>query len=234
MLTLDIGVGALLLLITLALLFDFMNGFHDAANSIATIVSTRVLKPHQAVLWAAFFNVVAIFIFHLKVATTIGKGTIDPGIVDQHVIFGALIGAIVWNVVTWYYGIPSSSSHALIGGLVGAGLAKSGPDALIWAGIGKTVLFIFVAPVLGFMLGGTLMLIVAWLFNRMPGRKVDSIFRRLQLFSAALYSLGHGGNDTQKIIGIIWMLLIASGAPEASASRSSISRAASRPTSVAR
>ena len=212
MLTLDIGVGSLLLLVALALAFDFMNGFHDAANSIATIVSTRVLKPQHAVLWAAVFNVIAIFIFQLKVASTIGKGTIDPSIVDQHVIFGALIGAIAWNIVTWYYGIPSSSSHALIGGLVGSALAKSGSGALIWSGIGKTVLFIFVAPVLGFLLGGVMMVIVAWLFNRMHGRKVDKLFRRLQLFSAALYSLGHGGNDAQKTIGIIWMLLIAAGA----------------------
>ena len=215
--TLDFGVGSLLLLVALALIFDFMNGFHDAANSIATIVSTRVLKPYQAVVWASVFNVVAIFIFQLKVATTIGKGTIDPSIVDQHVIFGALIGAIVWNVVTWYYGIPSSSSHALIGGLVGSALAKAGTGALIWAGLGKTIMFIFIAPVLGFFLGGTMMVIVAWLFNRMPGRKVDKLFKKLQLFSAALYSLGHGGNDAQKTIGIIWMLLIASGASEASA-----------------
>jgi inorganic phosphate transporter, PiT family len=212
--TLDIGIGSLLLLVALALAFDFMNGFHDAANSIATIVSTRVLKPYQAVAWASFFNVVAIFIFQLKVATTIGKGTIDPTIVDQHVIFGALIGAIVWNIVTWYYGIPSSSSHALIGGLVGSALAKAGPSHLIWAGIGKTVMFIFVAPLLGFVLGGTLMLIVSWLFNRMSKGRVDKLFKRLQLFSAALYSLGHGGNDAQKTIGIIWMLLIASGASE--------------------
>ena len=213
--TLDFGIGSLLLLVSLALIFDFMNGFHDAANSIATIVSTRVLKPYQAVMWASVFNVIAIFIFQLKVATTIGKGTIDPSIVDQHVIFGALIGAIFWNVVTWYYGIPSSSSHALIGGLVGSALAKSGFGALIWSGLGKTILFIFVAPVLGFFLGGTMMVIVSWLFNRMPGRKVDKLFKKLQLFSAALYSLGHGGNDAQKTIGIIWMLLIASGASEA-------------------
>jgi PiT family inorganic phosphate transporter len=211
MLTLDIGVGWLLLLVALALAFDFMNGFHDAANSIATIVSTRVLKPYQAVIWASVFNVIAIFIFQLKVASTIGKGTIDPAIVDQHVIFGALIGAICWNVITWYYGIPSSSSHALIGGLVGSGLAKAGPGALIWSGLGKTILFIFIAPVLGFFLGGMLMVIVAWLFNHVSGRKVDKIFRRLQLFSAALYSLGHGGNDAQKTIGIIWMLLFATG-----------------------
>ena len=154
---LDISLGVLLLLILLALAFDFMNGFHDAANSIATVVSTRVLKPHQAVLWAAVFNVIAIFVFQLKVATTIGKGTIDPNIVDHYVVFGALIGAIVWNIVTWYYGIPSSSSHALIGGLVGAALAKGGSGALIWAGLGKIVMFIVIAPLLGFLLGGLLM-----------------------------------------------------------------------------
>jgi len=199
------------LLVALALLFDFMNGFHDAANSIATVVSTGVLKPHQAVAWAAVFNVIAIFLFQLKVASTIGKGTIDPAIVDYHVVFGALVGAIVWNVVTWYYGIPSSSSHALIGGLVGAALIKAGPGALQWAGIGKTVAFIFVAPVLGFLLGSVLMLCVAWPCNSYTPRKVDKLFRRLQLLSASLYSLGHGGNDAQKTIGIIWMLLMASG-----------------------
>jgi PiT family inorganic phosphate transporter len=208
---LEISLTAVVVLVMLALAFDFMNGFHDAANSIATIVSTGVLKPHQAVAWAAFFNVIAVAVFQLKVATTIGKGTIDPGIVDHYVIFGALIGAIVWNIVTWYYGIPSSSSHALVGGLVGAALAKSGTGALIWAGIGKTVLFIFIAPLLGFMLGSLLMVVVAWLCNRTTPRKVDKTFRRLQLISASLYSLGHGGNDAQKTIGIIWMLLIAAG-----------------------
>ncbi len=209
MASIDIGLGALILLVVLALAFDFMNGFHDAANSIATVVSTRVLKPHQAVIWAAVFNVIAIAVFQLKVATTIGKGTIDPSIVDQYVIFGALIGAIVWNIITWYYGIPSSSSHALIGGLVGAALAKGGFDSLIWGGVGKTIMFIFVAPLLGFALGGTIMVIVAWICHRVPAGKADRIFRRLQLVSAAMYSLGHGGNDAQKTIGIIWMLLIA-------------------------
>lgn len=207
----EISLAAVVVLVLLALAFDFMNGFHDAANSIATIVSTGVLKPQQAVAWAAFFNVIAISVFQLKVATTIGKGTIDPTIVDHYVIFGALIGAIAWNVITWYYGIPSSSSHALVGGLVGAALAKSGTDALLWAGIGKTVLFIFLAPMLGFALGSLLMVIVAWLCNRTTPRRVDKLFRRLQLVSASLYSLGHGGNDAQKTIGIIWMLLIASG-----------------------
>ncbi|MBU1235471.1 MAG: inorganic phosphate transporter [Gammaproteobacteria bacterium] len=207
----EISFTAVVVLVMLALAFDFMNGFHDAANSIATVVSTGVLKPHQAVAWAAFFNVLAVAVFQLKVATTIGKGTIDPSIVDHYVIFGALIGAIVWNFITWYYGIPSSSSHALVGGLVGAALAKSGTGAMIWAGIGKTVLFIFVAPLLGFTLGSLLMVLVAWICNRTTPRKVDKVFRRLQLTSAALYSLGHGGNDAQKTIGIIWMLLIAAG-----------------------
>ena len=207
----EISLTAVVVLVILALAFDFMNGFHDAANSIATVVSTGVLKPHQAVAWAAFFNVVAVAVFQLKVASTIGKGTIDPSIVDHYVIFGALIGAIVWNIVTWYYGIPSSSSHALVGGLVGAALAKSGTGALIWAGIGKTVAFIFIAPLLGFTLGSLLMVAVAWICNRTTPRKVDKAFRRLQLVSASLYSLGHGGNDAQKTIGIIWMLLIAAG-----------------------
>jgi len=211
----EMSLSVIVVLVLLALVFDFMNGFHDAANSIATIVSTRVLKPHQAVLWAAFFNVVAIFIFHLSVAKTIGKGTIDPGIVDHYVVFGALIGAIVWNIVTWYYGIPSSSSHALIGGLVGAAVAKGGVGTLIWSGLGKAVLFIFIAPVLGFLLGGLLMVAISWICNRMAPRKVDKVFRRLQLVSAAAYSIGHGGNDAQKTIGIIWMLLVAAGTTQA-------------------
>lgn len=209
------GLWVVVLLVVLALLFDFMNGFHDAANSIATVVSTGVLKPHQAVAWAAVFNVVAVFLFQLKVAATIGKGTIDPGIVDHYVVFGALVGAIVWNVITWYYGIPSSSSHALIGGLVGAALIKAGPAALKWEGIGKVIAFIFVAPVLGFLLGALLMVAVAWLFHGYTPRKVDKLFRRLQLISASLYSLGHGGNDAQKTIGIIWMLLISAGLTQA-------------------
>ena len=199
------------LLVTLAVLFDFMNGFHDAANSIATVVSTGVLKPQQAVVFAAFFNVVAISVFQLKVAATVGKGIVVPGVVDQHVVFGALIGAIAWNVITWWYGIPSSSSHALIGGIVGATIAKSGAGSLIGGGIGKTVLFIFLSPVLGFLFGSALMVIVAHLFRRSSPLRVDNWFRRLQLVSAGLYSLGHGGNDAQKTIGIIWMLLIATG-----------------------
>ena len=199
------------LLVVLALAFDFMNGFHDAANSIATVVSTGVLKPAQAVLFAAFFNVVAIFIFHQIVAATVGKGIVQPGVVDTNVVFGALAGAVSWNVITWYYGIPSSSSHALIGGIVGAVMAKAGAGALISAGIIKTVVFIFVSPVLGFLLGSLMMVLVANLFKRSRPSKVDKWFRRLQLVSAGAYSLGHGGNDAQKTIGIIWMLLVATG-----------------------
>ncbi|MEY3794247.1 MAG: hypothetical protein RLZZ521_1576 [Pseudomonadota bacterium] len=199
------------LLVILALAFDFMNGFHDAANSIATVVSTGVLKPAQAVLFAAFFNVIAIFIFHLSVAATVGKGIVEPGIVDTHVVFGALVGAITWNVLTWYYGIPSSSSHALIGGISGAVIAKAGTGALIGAGILKTLLFIFVSPLLGFLLGSLMMVMVAWVFRGFRPSRIDKWFRRLQLVSAGAYSLGHGGNDAQKTIGIIWMLLLATG-----------------------
>ena len=209
--TLNMSLWVLVTLVAVALLFDFMNGFHDAANSIATIVSTRVLKPHHAVLWAAAFNFLAYFLFQLKVASTIGKGTIDPSIVDHYVIFGALVGAISWNIITWYYGIPSSSSHALVGGLVGAAIAKAGVDSLITAGVLKIVAFIFVAPFLGFMIGGLLMVAVSWLCRNMAPKKVDKHFRRLQLLSAAAYSLGHGGNDAQKTVGIIWMILIAAG-----------------------
>ena len=205
------------LLVFLALAFDFMNGFHDAANSIATVVSTGVLKPGQAVLFAAFFNLIAIFIFHLSVAATVGKGIVQPGVVDVNVVFGALIGAISWNFLTWYYGIPSSSSHALIGGIVGAVIAKAGVQALVSGGIFKTVAFIFVSPFLGFLLGSLMMVLVAWVFRRATPSKVDRWFRRLQLVSAGAYSLGHGGNDAQKTIGIIWMLLIATGYTSASA-----------------
>ena len=205
------GLGVLIALVLVALAFDFMNGFHDAANSIATVVSTRVLKPYQAVLMAAFFNFVAVFVFHLSVATTVGKGIIDQGIVDQYVVFGALIGAIAWNLITWYYGIPSSSSHALIGGIIGAGVAKAGSWALIPAGILKTVAFIFISPFIGFLLASVLMLVISWIFMRTTPSRVDRLFRRLQLFSSSMYSLGHGGNDAQKTIGIIWMLLIAAG-----------------------
>jgi len=206
-----IGLGAVIFLVFVALVFDFLNGFHDAANSIASVVSTRVLTPYQAVIMAAFFNFAAVFVFHLSVATTIGRGIIDPAVVDHHVVFGALAGAIAWNVITWYYGIPSSSSHALIGGLVGAAIAKSGVWALVTSGLVKTIAFIFVAPLLGMLLGATLMVAVSWLCVRSTPARVDRWFRRLQLVSASLYSLGHGGNDAQKTIGIIWMLLIAAG-----------------------
>jgi len=206
-----IGLGAVIFLVFVALVFDFLNGFHDAANAIATVVSTRVLTPYQAVIMAAFFNFAAVFVFHLSVATTIGRGIIDPAVVDHHVVFGALAGAIAWNVITWYYGIPSSSSHALIGGLVGAAIAKSGVWALVTSGLVKTIAFIFVAPLLGMLLGATLMVAVSWLCVRSTPARVDRWFRRLQLVSASLYSLGHGGNDAQKTIGIIWMLLIAAG-----------------------
>jgi PiT family inorganic phosphate transporter len=211
MASVEIAFWVVALLVVLALLFDFMNGFHDAANSIATVVSTGVLKPQQAVLFAAFFNVVAILFFQLKVAATIGKGIVEPGIVDHHVVFGALIGAIAWNVITWWWGIPSSSSHALIGGIAGAVVAKAGPDALVAAGIWKTVAFIVVSPLLGFTLGSLMMVLVAWVCRDKSPLRIDRWFRRLQLVSAGLYSLGHGGNDAQKTIGLIWMLLVAAG-----------------------
>jgi PiT family inorganic phosphate transporter len=201
----------LVFLVLLALAFDFMNGFHDAANSIATIVSTGVLKPWQAVLWAATFNVLAWAVFHLTVAATVGKGIINPSFVDNQVIFGALVGAIAWNLITWYYGIPSSSSHALIGGMIGAALVKAGTAPLMWPGIIKTACFIVVSPVLGMLLGSLLMLGVSWLCFRQTPRRVDKWFRRLQLVSSAAFSLGHGGNDAQKTMGIIWLLLIAAG-----------------------
>ena len=204
--TLSISFWVVALLVVVALAFDFMNGFHDAANSIATVVSTRVLKPYQAVMMAAFFNFVAVFVFHLSVASTVGKG-----IIDHYVVFGALTGAIAWNLITWYYGIPSSSSHALIGGIVGAGVAKAGIWALIPSGILKTVAFIFISPLIGFVLGAALLLAISWLFVRSTPSRVDRVFRRLQLVSSSMYSLGHGGNDAQKTIGIIWMLLIAAG-----------------------
>jgi PiT family inorganic phosphate transporter len=202
----------LIALIVIALVFDFMNGFHDAANSIATIVSTGVLKPYQAVVWAAFFNFVAIALFELKVAATVGKGIISPDIVDNYVIFGALIGAIAWNVITWYYGIPSSSSHALIGGMLGATIAKAGTDPLLAPGIIKTSAFIVISPLLGMLLAGLLTVAVSWVCRRQTQRRTDRWFRRLQLVSSALYSIGHGSNDAQKTMGIIWLLLIAAGA----------------------
>jgi inorganic phosphate transporter, PiT family len=208
----QVALWVVFMLVLLALAFDFMNGFHDAANSIATVVSTGVLKPLQAVLFAAFFNFVAYFVFPLGVAATIGKGIAPPSIVDLHVVFGALVGAISWNIITWYYGIPSSSSHALIGGIVGAVIAKAGASVLITAGIVKVVAFIFVSPTLGFLLGSLMMVLVAWVFRRARPSKVDKYFRALQLVSAGAYSLGHGGNDAQKTAGIIWLLLLAASA----------------------
>ena len=201
----------IVLLVVLAISFDFMNGFHDAANAIATIVSTGVLRPGQAVLWAACFNFLALFVFGLSVAATIGKGMVNPAVVDTHVIFGALVGAITWNIITWYYGIPSSSSHALIGGMIGATVAKAGTGALVSAGITKTVLFILVAPLMGFVLGALLLLLVSWLFRRATPGRIDRWFRRGQLVSCGLYCLGHGSNDAQKTMGIIWLLLIIVG-----------------------
>lgn len=211
MTSVQIGLWVVVMLVMLALAFDFMNGFHDAANSIATVVSTGVLKPGQAVLFAAVFNFIAIFIFQLSVAATIGKGLAQPGVVDVNVVFGALVGAISWNFITWYYGIPSSSSHALIGGIVGAVISKAGASALVFSSIAKTVLFIFVSPLMGFLLGSLMLIGVSWFFRRSTPSRIDRWFRRLQLVSAGAYSLGHGGNDAQKTIGIVWMLLIATG-----------------------
>lgn len=215
--TVQAGLWLVVMLVGLALVFDFMNGFHDAANSIATIVSTGVLRPGQAVLFAAFFNVAALFVFHLGVAKTIGHGLASPGVIDVQVVFSALCGAIAWSIVTWYYGIPSSSSHALIGGIVGAVIAKAGVSVLMVGNIMVIFAFIFVAPVLGFVLSSLIMVAVAWLFRRAPPISVDHWFRRMQLLSAGAYSLGHGGNDAQKTIGIIWMLLIATGHTDAGA-----------------
>ncbi len=209
--TMHISMQVVIILVILALIFDFMNGFHDSANSIATVVSTGVMKPQHAVIMAATFNFIAFYVLPHTVAASIGKGIIEGSIVDQYVIFGALAGAIVWNVVTWYFGIPSSSSHALMGGLIGAAVAKAGVGALLSEKIIQTVLFIFVAPALGFFLGSILMVAVSWIFYRSSPARVDRLFRRLQLVSAAAYSLGHGGNDAQKTMGIIWLLLIASG-----------------------
>lgn len=206
-----ISLTYLYLLIGVALLFDFLNGLHDAANSIATIVSTRVLKPQYAVAWAAFFNFIAFMVFGLSVAQTVGSGIVDPKIVDPSVIFGALMGAIAWNVFTWVLGIPSSSSHALIGGLLGAGIAKAGTDAVVFAGFAKTTLAIFVSPTVGFILALTLMLMFSWIFVRATPGAVDNLFRYLQFASASLYSLGHGGNDAQKTMGIIAVLLYSQG-----------------------
>jgi len=201
----------LVALIGVALLFDFLNGLHDAANSIATVVSTRVLSPQLAVAWAAFFNFIAFLVFGQHVAATIGKGIVSADIVTASVIFAALIGAISWNIITWVLGIPSSSSHALIGGLLGAGISKAGIGAVVWSGVIKTTLGIFLAPMLGMLTALLLMILVAWLFRRMVANRADRVFRRTQLFTSALYSLGHGGNDAQKTMGIIAVLLYSQG-----------------------
>ncbi len=201
----------LIALIAVALFFDFLNGLHDAANSIATIVSTRVLRPQYAVAWAAFFNFIAFLFFGLHVANTLGTGIIDPGIVTPQLIFAALMGAIVWNIVTWIFGIPSSSSHALVGGLVGAGWAKAGFHSVVWGGLNKTIAAIFLSPAIGFLLALVLILIVSWVFVRQTPFAVDRTFRFMQFVSASLYSLGHGGNDAQKTMGIIAILLYSQG-----------------------
>jgi PiT family inorganic phosphate transporter len=201
----------LIALIGVALLFDFLNGLHDAANSIATVVSTRVLRPQVAVAWAAFFNFIAFLFFGLHVAETVGKGIVSADIINPAVIFAALVGAIFWNVVTWVLGIPSSSSHALIGGLLGAGIAKAGLTAVVWSGVIKTTVAIFLSPTLGMLLALVLVLITSWIFARVNAQLADRVFRRLQLVSAALYSLGHGGNDAQKTMGIIAVLLFSQG-----------------------
>ncbi len=203
--------GIVIAIVAIALVFDYINGFHDAANSIATIVSTRVLTPRRAVAWAAFFNFIAFVIFPLHIAHTVGKGIIDPKIVDDAVLIGALGGAIVWNLITWWYGLPSSSSHALVGGLLGAGISKGGLAVVQTAGVTKVAIFIIVSPVLGMVLGGSMMVLVAWVLRRSTPGRIDRWFRRLQLVSAAAFSLGHGANDAQKTMGIILALLIAKG-----------------------
>ncbi len=217
-----IGLPMAVFLIALALAFDFMNGFHDAANSIATVVSTRVLRPQWAVAWAAFFNFIAFLFFGLAVAGTIGKGIIETRIVDQLVLIGALTGAITWNVITWLFGLPSSSSHALIGGLGGAAVAKGGFGVLVGEGFFKIGAAIVLSPALGFALAMILMTAVSWIFFRTPPQRVDKWFRRLQLVSASLYSLGHGGNDAQKTIGIVALILVASGSLSADFATSDI------------
>ena len=198
-------------LIAVALLFDLINGMHDAANSIATVVSTRVLKPFHAVLWAGFFNFAAYFLFEAHVANTIGKGLISPELIDNAVVFGALMGAIAWNMITWWGGIPSSSSHALVGGIVGAGVTKSGFGAIVWGGLSKTLIAIVLSPVTGFILGIILVILVSWLFVRSNPALADGFFRKMQLVTAALFSLGHGANDAQKTAGIIAVLLYSNG-----------------------
>lgn len=207
----DSTILIIVITICLALIFDFLNGFHDAANSIATIVSTRVLKPHWAVVWAAFFNFAAFLLFHVNVATTIGTGLIDPDIIDIQLVFAALLGAIFWNIFTWYYGLPSSSSHALIGGLLGAGMMKAGFAPLKWIGISKVLLAIIISPLLGMLLGLLFIFTASVLFHKCTPKHTDFWFRKLQLLSSALISLGHGGNDAQKTMGIIAILLFSAG-----------------------
>lgn len=201
----------ILVIIFIALVFDFLNGFHDSANSIATIVSTRVLTPRKAVMWAAFFNLVAAFLFDTHIAKTFGTGLIQLEIVNEYVIMGGLLGAIFWNLITWYYGLPTSSSHALMGGYAGSAIAKAGFSAILYSGWLKTMLFIFLAPMMGMMIGFILMVLLMWIFHKRPSSKINNVFRKLQLFSAALYSLGHGTNDAQKTMGIITGLLVTSG-----------------------
>ena len=209
--TVALSLPVLVGLIAVALAFDFLNGLHDAANSIATVVSTRVLKPHYAVVWAAFFNFIAFMVFGLHVANTVGAGIIDADAIDAAVVFGALMGAISWNIITWVLGLPTSSSHALIGGLVGAGVAKAGLSPIVWAGVIKTVAWIVLSPAIGMALSLAMVLVVSWTSLRLSPLQVDSRFRKVQLFSAALYSLGHGGNDAQKTMGIIAVLLYSQG-----------------------
>jgi len=201
----------IIILIVLALAFDFLNGFHDSANSIATVVSTRVLSPRYAVIWAAFFNFIAFMFFGLHVAGTIGKGIIDISVIDKYIIFGTLMGACAWNIITWYLGLPTSSSHALIGGLIGSALVKAGTAPLLWPGIIRTVSFIFISPIVGLILGSMFGTLIYNLFRYTSPSRVDQFFRKGQLISAALYSMGHGGNDAQKTMGIIASLLFSAG-----------------------
>jgi len=205
----------IIIIIFVALVFDFLNGFHDAANSIATVVSTRVLTPTQAVVWAAFFNFVAAFVFGTKVAGTVGKGLVDPSGISIAVVFAGLTGAIIWNIITWLLGLPTSSSHALVSGVAGAAIAKNGIKVILWSGWWPLLLFLILSPVIGFVLGAFNMIAVSWLARRAHPHKVDGLFRRLQLLSAGIYSLGHGGNDAQKTMGIIVMLLMAANLPAA-------------------
>ena len=200
-----------IVIIFIALVFDFLNGFHDSANSIATVVSTRVLTPRKAVMWAAFFNLVAAFVFDVHIAKTLGQGLVDLNAVNEYVIMSGLLGAVVWNLITWFYGLPTSSSHALMGGYAGAAIAKAGMGAILIGGWTKTLIFIFIAPLMGMVMGFILMLILMWMFHDRSSAKINGVFRKLQLVSAALYSLGHGTNDAQKTMGVITGLLVTAG-----------------------